>query len=87
MIGAALDFAGTVDPVLVPDDASLDLTDAITIAAWISPAARATQYAIKKARYDATDGYELSLSNSTNKAFVRFNQDSSGNNGFLPHGQ
>ena len=34
---------------------------------------------VKKARYDATDGYELSLFNSSRKVVVRFNQASSGN--------
>jgi hypothetical protein len=42
------------------------------------PNQRATQYLVKKARYDATDGYELSLS-QPGRVFVRFNQASSGN--------
>jgi hypothetical protein len=76
--GAALDFAGSGDLVLVPDDVSLDLTDAITIAAWLRPNRVGTQYVIKKAQKGATDGYELSLS-SSGGLFVRFNQASSGN--------
>ena len=35
----ALDFDGTDDRVKIPDDLSLDLTSAITIEAWINPAA------------------------------------------------
>ena len=35
--GSALDFDGTDDYVLVPDDDTLDITDAITISAWVKP--------------------------------------------------
>jgi len=35
--GAALDFDGTGDYVEVPDSASLDITSAITMIAWINP--------------------------------------------------
>ena len=52
---------------------SLDITDAITIAAWVKPGKVGTQYLVKKAINDATDGYELSLSNP-GKAFFRLNQ-------------
>ena len=72
--GSALEFAGNGDRVLVPDASSLDLTDALTIAAWMRPNRQATHYVVKKARYDATDGYELSLFNSSRKVVVRFNQ-------------
>ena len=47
----------------------------ITLAVWIRPSAQGTQYVAKKARYNATDGYELSLSGN-GKVFVRFNQAS-----------
>jgi hypothetical protein len=77
--GSALEFAGNGERVLVPDAPSLDLTDALTIAVWMRPNQRGTQYLVKKARYDATDGYELSLSNSKRQVLVRFNQASSGN--------
>jgi hypothetical protein len=59
------------------DHPDLDLQGALTLAAWVRPGAKATQYLIKKARSGAVDGYELSLS-STGRAFVRFNQKSSG---------
>ena len=76
--GSALDFSGGDDRVLVPDSPSLDVSDQITIAAWVKPRKTGTQYVVKKARLSVTDGYELSLSNS-GKVFVRFNQKSSGN--------
>ena len=75
--GSALSFNGGSDRVLVPDAPSLDITDQITIAAWIKPKTADTQYIVKKGRIRSTDGYELSLS-STGKVFVRFNQNSSG---------
>ena len=76
--GIAQEFDGTNDYALVPDDASLDITGAITLAAWIKPTTTGTQYIIKKATKDVTDGYELSLS-STGQVFVRFNQLTSNN--------
>jgi len=76
----ALDLDGAGDYALVPDDASLDITDAITLAAWVKPGEQATQYIIKKAIQNGIpiteDGYELSLSNP-GKVFVRFNQATS----------
>ncbi len=70
---------GTVHPhVVVPDAASLDITGSITIAAWISPEAQATQSLVTKSITQSVDGYELALSNS-GTVFVRFNQDSAGN--------
>jgi hypothetical protein len=63
--------------MVVADSPSLDITEQITLAAWIQPSTRTTQYVIKKAAQGATDGYELGLS-AAGKVFVRFNQDSSG---------
>ena len=40
----ALQFDGLNDHVLVPDDASLDITDEITIAAWMKPAGDSSRY-------------------------------------------
>jgi large repetitive protein len=71
--GLAIDLDGTSDYALVTDDSSLDITEAITLAAWVKPEKVGTQYIIKKAIISNTDGYELSLS-SNGKAFVRFNQ-------------
>ena len=76
--GLALDLDGSGDYALVPDDSSLDITGAITLAAWVKPGTVGTQYLIKKATQSGTNGYELSLS-SNGKAFVRFNQATSGN--------
>jgi hypothetical protein len=76
--GSALEFAGDGSRVLVADAASLDLAAGITLAAWIQPRSKGTQYVVKKARYGTTDGYELSLS-SSGVVFVRFNQASAGN--------
>jgi hypothetical protein len=76
--GTALDFTGTDDLLLIPDDPSLDASDAITIAAWLRPSAQASRYVIKKARKGQVDGYELSLS-SGGALYVRFNEASSGN--------
>jgi hypothetical protein len=78
VIGLALDLNGTTDYALVPDAASLDITDEITLAVWIKPEKVGTQYVVKKAIISVTDGYELSLSTS-GLAFVRFNQFTSAN--------
>ena len=75
--GLALRMDGTGDYATVPDSASLDMTTAITMAAWVKPEKTATQYLIKKATINGTGGYELSLS-SAGKVFVRLNQVASG---------
>src|SRR5215216_2276467 len=74
-IGQAISLNGTSQNISVPDANSLDLTTAMTIAAWIKPtgAAAATQDLVKKATISSVNGYELSLS-SAQKVFVRFNQ-------------
>ncbi len=64
--------------LVVPDNSSLDITDAITLSAWIQPSAKGTQYFMTKKGKSGTDGFELSLSNS-GTIFVRFNETSSGN--------
>jgi hypothetical protein len=71
--GGAIKLNGTTDYLTVPDAASLDATTALTIAAWVKPTKVATQYLIKKAVSNTTNGYELGLS-SSGKAFVRLNQ-------------
>jgi Tfp pilus assembly protein PilX len=78
ILNDALDFDGSDDLVLVADDPSLDITDNITLMAWIRPNKTATQYVIRKALFDSTDGYELSLS-ATGKVFFRLNQASNAN--------
>lgn len=76
--GLAIDLDGADDYGLTPDDASLDITNAITLAAWVKPEKSGTQYIIKKGLQSDTDGYELSFS-SSGTAFTRFNQTSNGN--------
>ena len=74
--GQALKLNGTSQYATVPDDASLNITSAITLAAWIKPEKKATQYVIKKAIMGIENGYELSLS-ADGLVFFRFNQLSS----------
>ncbi|MDH5692026.1 MAG: LamG domain-containing protein, partial [Gammaproteobacteria bacterium] len=76
--GSALSFGGGADRVVVADAPSLDVSTAMSLAVWIRPTQVYTQYVIKKARPNATDGFELSLS-SGGIPFIRFNQASSGN--------
>jgi hypothetical protein len=75
--GNGLRLTATGQRMTVADSPSLDITEQITLSAWIQPSTRATQYVIKKATQGSVDGYELGLSNS-GKVFVRFNQSSSG---------
>ena len=74
-VGQAISLNGTTQYATVPDDASLDITDAITIATWFktSKTGTATQYLVKKGIISNTDGYELSLA-SSGLVFARFNQ-------------
>ncbi len=64
----------------VPDNPSLDMTDAITISAWVKPTTDATQYLIKKGTRSAlpASGYELALATSggsTGAFFFRINDN------------
>ena len=74
--GQAIRFDGTGDYATVADNASLDISGAITMATWVKPEKVATQYLIKKAIQSGTDGYELSLA-TTGFPFVRFNATAS----------
>ncbi|TPE42501.1 LamG-like jellyroll fold domain-containing protein [Pontibacter mangrovi] len=74
--GTALLLNGSSQYATAPDNASLDLTNAITLAAWIKPSRQTTQYIIKKALNNETNGYELGLASGGN-AFFRMNQASS----------
>ena len=90
--GKALHFNGTDNIatsqyVKVPNSASLDITDDITIAAWVKPEREATQDLVKKATNGGIGGYELALSTLTGNcitpaekpcAFGRINQVPSG---------
>ncbi len=72
-IGQGLDLSGTGQYATVPDSNSLDITDAITLSAWIKPEKTGTQNIFKKTTGTTTaNGYELSLSNP-GYVFIRFN--------------
>ncbi|WP_010232499.1 LamG domain-containing protein, partial [Gillisia marina] len=71
-------FNGTNQFATAVDATSLDLTTAITIATWLRPEKRATQYLVKKADKHSIDGYELSMS-SGGTVYFRFNQRTAGN--------
>ena len=57
--GYALDLDGTSQYAVVADNASLDLTDGITIAVWIRPELYGTQDIIVKDTNGGIDGYRL----------------------------
>jgi VCBS repeat-containing protein len=63
--------------VVVANSPSLEISNAITIAAWIAPTSKSTQSVVTKAIQGSVNGYELALSAGGN-VFVRFNQASSG---------
>lgn len=79
--GNALNLNGSGQYGLIPSHPSLDITSQITLAAWIQPQKRSTQYIIRKGIQSSggggVNGYELSLSNPGN-VFFRFNQAESG---------
>ena len=78
----AFDLDGT-NHAVVSDQAMLDATTALTLSAWIQPAADADQAVISRALTGLIDGYTLGLSSSSSPtapgtAFMRFNQATSG---------
>ena len=75
--GQAVSLNGSTQYATAEDNASLDIINAITLAVWIKPEIRNTQYLIKKALIGSINGYELALS-SDGRVFVRFNQATSG---------
>jgi hypothetical protein len=77
-VGQALQLNGSSQYATVPNSQSLNVTTAVSLMAWIKPEKVATQYVIKKASLNSTDGYELSLS-TNGRVFFRINQDSSEN--------
>lgn len=80
--GLSLAFNGSTDYATILDNVNLDISTAITIAAWVRPEQYATQDLVKKAINGSTDGYELCLAASSSgwpqRPFVRFNQKSLG---------
>ncbi len=77
--GNALGFDGVNDYLDAGNASSLDITGNLTIEAWVKPERLETAHIVKKASRDSTDGYELSLSESTGKAYFRVNQNTSHN--------
>ncbi len=75
----SLGLDGTGDYVQIPDSASLDISAALTMSMWIRPARIATQYIVKKAINNSTNGYEMSLATTTSLPFFRLNQQASAN--------
>jgi hypothetical protein len=75
--GSALRFDGVSGRAAVPDSAALDVSAAVTVAAWVRPERLGTQYVVKKAEGYEVDGYELGLA-STGRPFFRVNQASAG---------
>ncbi|RPI52609.1 MAG: DUF11 domain-containing protein, partial [Acidobacteria bacterium] len=75
--GYALDLDGGSNAV-VSDQAKLDATTGLTIAAWVQPFALADQDIVSRAVADSVDGYTLGLSSATSTApgtvFLRLNQ-------------
>jgi len=78
--GSAIRFNGSNQYATVPDHSSLNIANAITLAAWIRPERTGSaQVIMKKGLTGQTDGYELSLV-SNGKIFFRANQQTNGEN-------
>ena len=80
--GGALSFDGNTQYAIVPVSTSLDITNEITIAAWVSPEQYGTQDLVKKGINGSVNGYELTLAATSsswpNRPFFRLNQVTSG---------
>jgi len=64
ILNGALQFDGIRDYVEVPDSPSLDITEAITLAAWVKPESTgAARWLIAKEAWGADQAYGLNLSN------------------------
>ena len=82
----ALLFNGTSQYATTPDEPSLDITGAITVAAWVKPemvgSAAIPQLVVQKALTGSTNGYEIGLTGATStapqKAYIRFNNATDG---------
>ncbi|TXK46755.1 T9SS type A sorting domain-containing protein [Pontibacter qinzhouensis] len=73
----ALKLNGSGQFATAPHHESLNITGPITLAAWVKPAKKITQYVVKKSIGGSVDGYELSLA-SSGHVFLRFNHATSG---------
>lgn len=74
--GYALVLNGLDQCAWVSDSLSLNITNEITLAAWVRPGKKSSQKIIVKGNPEMADGYELSLL-STGKASFRINQHTS----------
>ena len=65
-LDGAIDFAGATGAfVTVPDAASLDITDAITMAVWVNPRTTGDhRWLVAKQMYGAAETYGLSFTNA-----------------------
>ncbi|MGA2286519.1 MAG: LamG domain-containing protein, partial [Dehalococcoidia bacterium] len=63
--GLALNLNGSTQYALVPNDACLNITGPITLAAWVRPGQQGTQDLVKKATNASINGYELSLASAS----------------------
>jgi hypothetical protein len=72
--GLALSLNGTIDYCTVPDDPSLNVSSAITIAAWVKPGKYGTQRVLRKVDETNDLGYSLFLGIDSTIS-VRFNND------------
>ncbi len=75
--GQAIRFDGTGDYATVADNASLDISGAITMAAWVKPETAATQNLIKKSitgRHQRVRALAVASTAPAQKPFVRFNR-------------
>ncbi len=70
--GSALKFNGLDQYARIPDAPSLDITEEITVAAWIQPGKISSQKIMLKGDSKIADGYELSLL-STGKVSFKIN--------------
>lgn len=65
---------GASNHLTCTNDASLNISGPMTLAAWLKPSTGSTtMYVVKKATLSSVDGYELALS-SAGKIFFRVNQ-------------
>lgn len=69
-----LDFNGSSDYVDCGTDTSLDITDAITLEAWIKLDVLGTESTILSKITSDISGYSLVVSGSTNKIILRINE-------------
>ena len=74
MVGQAFSFDGAGDHIAIPDSQNLDITDEITIEAWIHPATPINGYILSKQEDTGPSGaYSILVSDDVNGFDSRFN--------------